>query len=158
MRQAEQEVRLRLIMREQQELKNPEVTIAYSEITASVKRVSDFVRSIDQTIQCKKDDEDYYISVSDIYYVESVDKKAFVYCKMDVFQSSFKLYELEIMLKDADFVRVSKSTILNVEKLKGVKTLVNSRLEAILSNGESICVTRKYLKDIRETLLRRSGL
>jgi len=38
-----------------------------------------------------------------------------------------------------------------------VKTLVNSRLEAILSNGERVCVTRKYLKDIREALIRRNS-
>ena len=50
-----------------------------------------------------------------------------------------------------------KSTILNIEWLKGVKTLVNSRLEAILSNGERVCVTRKYLKYIREALIRRNS-
>ena len=60
------------------------------------------------------------------------------------------------MLAHTGFVRVSKSMILNIEKLKGIKTLVNSRLEAILLNGESICVSRKYLKDIREALLRRN--
>lgn len=148
---------MRLIMYERQDLEKPEVTIAYREMTASVKRVSDFVRYVDQTILCKKDNEEYAIPVSDIYYVESVDKKTFVYCKTEVFQSNYKLYELENMLPHTGFVRVSKSTILNIEILKGVKTLVNSKLEAILSNGESVCVTRKYLKDIREALLRRNG-
>ena len=148
---------MRLIMCERPDLKNPEVTIAYRELTASVKRVLDFVRSVDQTILCRKDNEEYTIPVSDIYYVESVDKKTFVYCEKDVFQSNFRLYEMENMLTHAGFVRVSKSTILNIETLKGVKTLVNSRLEAMLSNGESVCVTRKYLKDIREALLRRNG-
>ena len=64
---------------------------------------------------------------------------------------------MEEVLIPAGFVRVSKSIILNIEILKGVKSLVNSRLEAILSNGERICVTRKYLKDIRGALLRRNG-
>jgi len=148
---------MRLIMSERQDLEHPEVTIAYRELTASVKRVSDFVRSVDQTILCRKDNEEYTIPVSDIYYVESVDKKTFVYCEKDVFQSNLRLYEMENMLTHACFVRVSKSTILNIETLKGVKTLVNSRLEAMLSNGVSVCVTRKYLKDIREALLRRNG-
>ncbi len=148
---------MRLIMCERQDLENPEVTIAYREMTASVKRVSDFVRSVDQTIVCRKDNEEYAIPVSNIYYVESVDKKVFVYCETEVFQSNYKLYELENLLPHTSFVRVSKSTILNIEILKGVKTLVNSKLEAILSNGESICVTRKYLKDIREALLRRNS-
>ncbi|MBQ6843035.1 MAG: LytTR family transcriptional regulator DNA-binding domain-containing protein [Agathobacter sp.] len=47
--------------------------------------------------------------------------------------------------------------LLNIEKLIGMKTLVNSKLEARLSNGESVCVSRKYLKDIKEKLLRRNG-
>ncbi len=148
---------MRLIMCEQQELEEPEVTIAYREMTTSVKRVSDFVRSVEQTILCRRGNEEFAISVSDIYYVESVDKKIFVYCETDFFQSNYKLYELENMLPPASFVRVSKSTILNIEILKGVKTLTNSKLEAILSNGERICVTRKYLKDIREALLRRNS-
>lgn len=148
---------MRLIICERQDLNEPEVTIAYREMTASVKRVSEFVRAVDQTILCKKGDENDSVFVCDIYYIESVDKKVFVYCEKDVFQSSFKLYELETMLSHAGFVRISKSMILNIEKLKGVKTLVNSRLEAILLNGESICVTRKYLKDIREALLRRDA-
>ncbi len=148
---------MRLIMCERQDLENPEVTIAYREMTASIKRISDFVRSVDRTILCRKDNEEYAVFINDIYYVESVDKKVFVYCETEVFQSSYKLYELENILSDGSFVRVSKSTILNIETLKGVKTLVNSRLEAILSNGESICVTRKYLKNIKEALLRRNS-
>lgn len=147
---------MRLIMSERQDLEQPEVTIAYCEMTESVKRVSDFVRYVDQTILGRKDNEEYAIPVSDIYYVESVDKKTFVYCETEVFQSNSKLYELENSLPRENFVRVSKSTILNVEKLNGIKTLVNSKLEAMLLNGERVCVTRKYLKVIREALLRRN--
>lgn len=147
---------MRLIMCEQQDLKEPEVTIAYSEMTDGVKRVSDYIRYVDQTILCKKDNEEYDILINDIFYFESVDKKVFVYCEKEVFRSNYKLYELEEKLSDAGFVRVSKSVILNVEKLTGIKTLVNSKLEAKLSNGEKVCVTRKYLKDIKSELMRRN--
>lgn len=148
---------MRLILNERPEMEKPEVTIAYSEMTASVKRVADFVRSVEQTILCKKDEEECSVPVGDIYYIESVDKKTFVYCEKEVYMCSLRLYEIEKMVENAGFVRVSKSTILNIERLKGVKTLVNSRLEAILSNGERVCVTRKYLKDIREALIRRNS-
>jgi len=148
---------MRLILNERPEMEKPEVTIAYSEMTASVKRVADFVRSVEQTVLCKKDEEECSIPVGDIYYIESVDKKTFVYCEKDVYMCNLRLYEIEKMVEKAGFVRVSKSTILNIEQLKGVKTLVNSRLEAILSNGERVCVTRKYLKDIREALIRRNS-
>ena len=148
---------MRLILNERPEMEKPEVTIAYSEMTASVKRVADFVRSVEQTILCKKDEEECSLPVGDIFYIESVDKKTFVYCEKEVYMCSLRLYEIEKMVEKAGFVRVSKSTILNIEWLKGVKTLVNSRLEAILSNGERVCVTRKYLKDIREALIRRNS-
>lgn len=148
---------MRLILNERPEMEKPEVTIAYSEMTANVKRVADFVRSVEQTILCKKDEEECSVPVGDIYYIESVDKKTFVYCEKEVYMCSLRLYEIEKMVEKAGFVRVSKSTILNIERLKGVKTLVNSRLEAILSNGERVCVTRKYLKDIREALTRRNS-
>ncbi len=144
-------------MRERQDLSNPEVTIEYRDLTENVKRVSDFVRSVDQSITCRKNDEEFSIPVNDIFYVESVDKKAFVYCESEVYQSSLRLIELEEVLSHAGFVRVSKSAILNVEKLRGVKNLANSKLEALLVNDERICVSRKYLKDIREVLLRRNG-
>ena len=144
-------------MNERPEMEKPEVTIAYSEMTANVKRVADFVRSVEQTVLCKKDEEECSVPVGDIYYIESVDKKTFVYCEKEVYMCSLRLYEIEKMVEKVGFVRVSKSTILNIEWLKGVKTLVNSRLEAILSNGERVCVTRKYLKDIREALIRRNS-
>ena len=148
---------MRLIMRERQDLSNPEVTIEYRDLTENVKRVSDFVRSVDQSITCRKNDEEFSIPVNDIFYVESVDKKAFAYCESEVYQSGLRLIELEEVLSHAGFVRVSKSAILNVEKLRGVNNLANSKLEALLVNDERICVSRKYLKDIREVLLRRNG-
>ena len=147
---------MRLIMCERQDLETPEVTIAYREMTTSVQRVSEYVRNVERTILCKKDNEEYSILINDIFYFESVDKKVFVYCEKVVYRSNYKLYELEEMLSQVGFVRVSKSVLLNVEKLMGIKTLVNSKLEAKLSNGESVCVTRKYLKDIRSELLRRN--
>ena len=49
---------MRLILCERQDLAEPEVTVAYRELTTSVQRVSDYVRYVDQTILCKKDNEE----------------------------------------------------------------------------------------------------
>ena len=46
---------MRLIMKENRELTEPEVTIEYNELSGSVKRVSDYVKSVDATITCKKE-------------------------------------------------------------------------------------------------------
>ena len=52
---------MRLVLCEKKELKEPEVTIAYREMTKSVKRVADYVTNVDKTILCKKDDEEFEI-------------------------------------------------------------------------------------------------
>ena len=148
---------MRLILRERQDLEHPEVIIEYRELTDGVKRVSAFVRSVDQSISCKREGREFSIPLSDVFYIESVDKKTFVYGETEVYQTRLRLAELEKMLSHAGFVRVSKSVILNIEKLRGVKNLANSRLEAFLSNNERICVSRKYLKEIRAVLLRRNA-
>ena len=76
---------MRLILCERQGLAEPEVTVAYREMTTSVQRVSDYVRYVDQTILCKKDNEECGVLINDIFYLESVDKKVFVYCEKEVY-------------------------------------------------------------------------
>jgi DNA-binding LytR/AlgR family response regulator len=145
-------------MKENPNKQEPEVTIEYKELSANIKRVSNYVRSVDKVISCKKENEEYTVPVNEIYYMESVDKKGFIYTGTDVYQTSHRLLELEKMLSGAGFVRVSRSVIINVDKLKGIKNLPNSKLEAILINDERICVNRNYLNDIRDVLLRRNSL
>ena len=149
---------MRLIMKENPNKQEPEVTIEYKELSANVKRVSNYVRSVDKIFSCKKENEEYSVPINEIYYMESVDKKGFIYTGTDVYQTSHRLLELEKLLSGAGFVRVSRSVIINVDKLKGIKNLPNSKLEAILINDERICVNRNYLNDIRDVLLRRNSL
>ena len=130
----------------------------YKEITSDVKKVSDYVRTIDKVITCKKENEEYSVPINEIYYLESVDKKGFIYTKSEVYRTVQRLVELEKMLSGAGFVRVSRSVVINVDKLKGIKNLPNSKLEAILVNDERVCVNRNYLNDIRDVLLRRNSL
>ena len=68
---------MRLVMCKRQDMEEPEVTIAYSEMTENVKRVSDYVRYVDKTILCKNDNEECVVYINDIFYLESVDKKGF---------------------------------------------------------------------------------
>ncbi len=115
---------MRLILRERQDLEHPEVIIEYRELTDGVKRVSAFVRSVDQSISCKREGKEFSIPLSDVFYIESVDKKTFVYGETEVYQTGLRLAELEKMLSHAGFVRVSKSVILNIEKLVLVSGII----------------------------------
>ena len=51
-----------------------------------------------------------------VYYFESVDNKVFAYGKSEVSELKQKLYKLEQRFAGTDFIRISKSMILNLAK------------------------------------------
>lgn len=138
------------------EVKEPEVSITYASMSHQIQQLTAFIHSLEINIKCKEAGKVYFVTAGEIYYLESVDKKCFIYCKEKVHQAESRLYELESELKAAGFVRISKSVILNIEVLKAIKSLPNSRLEATLHNGEKVFITRKYLSEIKDMLQRRS--
>lgn len=86
-----------------------------------------------------------------IYYAESVDKKTFVYTKDMCYETKHRLYELEEILS-GNFFRCSKSLIINIRKIKAVKSELNGRMIAELLNGEQIVISRNYVKDLKRKL------
>ena len=54
-----------------------------------VNRIIDFLQSFDMQIKCAGDNTEQMINILDIYYIESVDKKTFVYLENTVFFVAF---------------------------------------------------------------------
>ncbi len=88
----------------------------------------------------------------DIYYFESVDNKVFACCEKQVYEVRLKLYEIEDALSNSDFIRISKSVIVNLYKIKSVAPMFNGRFEAKLQNDEKIIISRQYVPDLKKAL------
>lgn len=129
-----------------------EVLIRYAKINQRIKRLITLIRSFDMRIKCNEENAEHYVNVSDIFYIESVDKRTFIYLEKDVLRTDYRLYQLAEKLSDFGFVQISKSCIVNINTLEIIKPLINSRMEATLQNGERLYITRKYLDDIRQAL------
>lgn len=129
-----------------------EVLIRYAKINKRVKRLITLIRSFDTRIKCKEENTERYVNVSDIFYIESVDKRTFIYLEKNVLRTDYRLYKLAENLADLGFVQISKSCILNINALESIKPLINSRMEATLKNGERLHITRKYLDNIKQAL------
>ena len=99
-----------------------------------------------------KKDKLYRLSLSDIYYFEVVDGVSFLYTQKEVFQAKEKLYEFESVSAKSDLFRCSKSMILNANKIDYVRPSVSGRFEAVLSNGEVVIVSRKYVAELKRLL------
>ena len=108
--------------------------------------------NFDTRIIGRRDDHNYPLVATDILYFESVDEKVFAYDENDVYQIRHRLYELDEMLKNAGFSRMSISVIVNRRKIVRFKSSFNGRLEAQLSNGEKLLVSRSYVKELKQAL------
>ena len=98
------------------------------------------------------DGDIHLIEPSEVYYFEYVDQKVFVYGKTRVYEIKSKLYELEEQLPRKEFIRVSKSCILNLNKILSLAPTLGGRFEARLKNGEKVIVSRQYVSGLKEVL------
>ena len=92
------------------------------------------------------------IQPKEIYYFEAVDNRVFLYGEREVFETRYKLYELEERLGGTDFFRASKSVLLNLSKVKSFATALGGRFEENIKNGEKLMISRQYVPGLKEKL------
>lgn len=129
-----------------------EITMKYPKMDSRVDRIIAFLQSFDRQLKCDLDHAERMVDISDIYYIESVDKKTFVCLERAVYHTDFRLYQLKDRLQGYGFVQISKSCILNINALESIRSLFNSRMEATLKNGEKVYINRKYLDGVKRAL------
>lgn len=92
------------------------------------------------------------ISLSDILFFES--ESPYVYCHTTdaSYRTQFKLYELERDLS-TDFIRVSKSTIVNVNRIAAIeRNITSTRRIEFESSTKIVYVSRNYFNALKQRL------
>lgn len=143
---------LKLFVKEGQQVEETEVLIHCVKRDAKVIRIENYVNQISKTVNAALDDTVYKLSAEQILYIESVERKTFLYTKDDVYQSEEALYRLEQNLNRTGIVRISKNCLVNVDALRSIRPLTNQRFEATLVNDEKLVVSRKYISELKKTL------
>ena len=128
------------------------VVINCRKIDDEVMRLKCHIEMFDKKLQAKKDNELHFINSYDVLYFESVDNHTFLYTEDDVLEVRQRLYELEVILSDKDFIRISKSQIVNINKIKSLKPELNRTILATMCNGEQLYISRKYVPAMRNIL------
>lgn len=120
-------------------------------ITDEIKGAIELLEGESKGLAVSRDGKTYIIKASAVYYIESVDKKTFVYTKQGCYDCKFRLYELETML-GGYFMRCSKSMIINLQKIRNVKSQISGRIDATLLNDEVVVISRGYVKEVKRRL------
>ncbi len=105
-----------------------------------------------ETVFGKKNDVMHKLGVEQIYYFEALDKHVYAVTKNGQYEIEQRLFELENLFADRGFMRVSKSVVLNTEKVAGVKPEEDRTCLALFSSQASVRVSRSYAKEFRKKM------
>ena len=128
-----------------------EALISAVELTDDIKNAIDILENNCRVVPVISDSKTIMLKTDAIYYIESVDKRTYVYTKENCYETRYRLYELEDILSFY-FLRVSKAMIINIRKIRAVKAELNGRMRADLLNGEQITISRAYVKELKGKL------
>lgn len=129
-----------------------EVIIKYKEMNNQIKDIIMYVNEQVSPIIGSMNKEQHILTQNEIYYFESVDNMVFAYTKSESYETKHTLYELEDILNKRRFFRCSKSIIINITRIKALKSLAGNRIDATLDNQEHVIISRRYAKEFRRRL------
>ena len=125
--------------------KETHIHVTCPEMTPEIERILSMLHMLNKQLAGYKAGEMYLIEAVDVLYIDTADKKTFLYTKSEV-------YELEEQLEDADFFRANKSCIINFRHIASLKSELNRRLLVTMTNGEKLIVSRQYAEYMKEKL------
>ena len=141
-----------LVVNEQLGIQEIEIIINCSSKDETVQKIVSSLSVIDMKLTCRKDDEIFQLDPANILYIESVDRKTFLYTEQQIFETERRLYELEAYLENCSFFRASKAIIINLQRVQSLRPELGARLLLTMDNKEKIVVSRKYAKTIKNAL------
>lgn len=135
---------------EDQNINETEIIIKCKQKSEDIDKIIKLLEVDNHLLICKKDKDIFQVSIDDIMFIESVDEKTFVYLQDIVYENQSKIYELEEKLNNNNFIRISKSCLLNLDFLRSVRAIINGKYEATLLNGEKLVINRSYMNNFRK--------
>lgn len=96
-------------------------------------------------------DKDSYVPLSyeDIFHVSAGNNCSYVFSDVK-FKVSKTLLEMEKKLRSKGFLRINKSEIVNIQKIKRIDPWFSSRFVLRLKNDVELVVTKSYCKAFKE--------
>jgi len=122
-------------------------------ISDEVNEIISFVKSRQGVLNGIIDGDIYEVAVPDVYYIESVDDRAFIYTADKNYEVNLRIYEMEEMLAKSSFIRIQKGMLLNLMKVKSIKPGLSGRYVALLINNEEVIISRRYFPNFKKTLM-----
>ncbi len=143
---------MKVTVEEQPGLEQTEVIVRCPRLDAQTARLVELLRLSDARLIGEKDGETCILDSEQVLYIDTVDRGTFLYTEDGVYQTRPRLYELEDQLTGQDFIRVSKSAIVNFDRVRSLRPDFGGRMRLTMSNGEVVVANRQYVPAIKSKL------
>lgn len=129
-----------------------EVIIRCARLDGQVVRLVELLRLSDDRLIGVKDHETHILDAGQVLYIDTADRATFIYTADGVYETPLRLYELEERLTPREFMRVSKSMIINFDQVRALQPDLGGRMRLTMSNGEIVVANRQYVSAIKAKL------
>ena len=143
---------MKVTVEERPELEQDEVIIRCRRMDGQTARLVELLRLSDARLTGEKDGETCILDGGDVLYIDTADRGVFLYTAAGVYETRLRLYELEERLTGWDFIRVSKSAIVNFAQVRSLRPDFGGRMRLTMSNGEVVVANRQYVPAIKAKL------
>lgn len=135
------------------DIKEPYADIHTDVLTDNITKAMSILESDDSNdmLAVKKGSDIALLEFSDVFMLRVEDKQVKVYTEKSEYLIKKPLYQVEETLS-SDFVRISKTTIVNLRKIERVAPSLKGMMFIQLKNGLKDNISRKYLPDFKQAL------
>ncbi|MEE0107420.1 MAG: LytTR family DNA-binding domain-containing protein [Merdibacter sp.] len=92
------------------------------------------------------------VDPNEILYIESIQNMLEIHALHRVFHVKEPLYQMEARLYPKGFLRIHKSFLVNRRHIRQIKTSLNMKYTLVLSNKETLEVSRSYYYQFKEEI------
>ncbi len=135
------------------DIEEPYADIHTNELTDNVTKAISILESDESKdmLAVKKGSDIALLEFSEVFMLRVEDKQVKVYTQNSEYLIKKPLYQVEESLSN-DFVRISKTTIVNLKKIQRVAPSLRGMMFIELKNGLKDNISRKYLPDFKNAL------
>lgn len=128
------------------------IDIFYTELTPRLRQIIAVIEDSAPRLEGRVDGETVLLPLRDIYYVDTVDRRTFLYLEKDVYNADLTLSDFMELFGEQGFARVNKSQIVNLRRIRRIRPTAGMRVLAVLDNGEQLVINRSYRSSFEDVL------
>lgn len=144
-------MRIKLFL--QKQLEEMELHICFREYTEEVKKVKETIeQAVNFTITGYTEQGAELVAADSIVRIFTEGQNVFAASEEKVFRLHKRLYELETILQERNFIRISNSEIVNTKKIIRLDTSVTGTIRIFLKGNMESYVSRRNVSRIKKAL------